>query len=132
MILFQSHAIRLNYAPSTDILTADLSVEHEFYLLEIREVLRTISDAVRHYDVKRLLMDSRKRMLQIDKESYAQLMIEFASELNGTRLQKFGRLRSGVASREDLALYIQEQVAHNFTLRSFTDKDKAYEWLLQP
>ena len=129
MILFESPAIRLDYAPATDILTADLSGTHEFYLLEVREALRTIAETVRHYDVKRLLMDSRKRLLKIDPASYKALMTDFGMELNSTRLQKFARMRSDVTTREDLALFIQEQVATNFTLHTFNDKDKALEWL---
>ncbi len=74
-------------------------------------------------------MDSRKRILQIDSDTYRALMIDFAHELNSTRLQKFARMRSGVASREDIATYIQDHVAATFSFKTFADKELALEWL---
>jgi hypothetical protein len=128
MILFESPLIRLDYAPATDILTADLSATYEFYYLEVREALNTLVNAVRHYDVKRLLMDSRKRIVQIEEEKYTALMREFVLGLQTTRLEKLARLHTGNPSRENIAKTLQAEVSH-FVMATFTEKEPALTWL---
>ncbi|RAU84341.1 hypothetical protein [Pontibacter arcticus] len=130
MILFESYAVRLDYDPATDILTADLSQVNEFYKLEIQEAFQAIATTVSHYDVKRLLMDSRKRIVAVDNETYSFLLNDFLQKLKETRLQRMARLHSGIAARETLADRMQEQVATHFEMVTFTDKDKALAWLV--
>jgi hypothetical protein len=129
MILFESHLIRLDYAPATDILTADLSSVYEFNLSDQREALRTLVTNVRHYDVKRLLMDSRKRIIQVDPEKYTALMTDFVLELGGTRLQKLARLHTSDTTRENIAKQMQEQIATTFIIKTFPAVGPAHEWL---
>ncbi|GAA4425466.1 hypothetical protein GCM10023188_06440 [Pontibacter saemangeumensis] len=129
MVLFDSPIIRLNYTPATDILVADLSNKHEFYALEVRETLKTIVEHVRHYDVRRLLMDSRKRVLVIDPLEYVSLMSEFTRALQTTRLQKLARIYTGISSREDLVQAINLQMSPTYTLRTFPSHDQALAWL---
>lgn len=129
MILFDSPIIRLDYTPATDIIVADLLNKHEFYSLEVREALNLIVEHVRHYDVRHLLMDSRKRVLVIDELEYASIMSEFTRALQTTRLQKMARLYTGITARENLVKAINEQMAPTYTLRTFTSHDQALEWL---
>jgi len=129
MILFESPLIRLEYTPATDILLADLSNRNEFYALELKEIFRMISTTVRHYDVKRLLMDSRNRIIAISDEEYAVLMENYLQDLQNTRLEKLARLKTGVSSREGLAKQNKETV-FSFALETFMDKEMAIEWLL--
>ncbi|GEO04341.1 hypothetical protein AAE02nite_20050 [Adhaeribacter aerolatus] len=129
MILFNSPLIRLDYSPATDILIADLSASYEFYTLEVQEALSTIAKYIRHYDVKNLLMDSRKRVIQIETERYATIMAEYIRELESTRLQKLARLRTGNTDRENLAKTMQEQVVTAFQMKTFTDMEQALTWL---
>lgn len=132
MILFESPLIRLEYSPATDILTADLSAAYEFYLMEVREAFDTLVKNARHYDVKRVLMDSRKRIIQIEEDKYAALLADFLNDLKTTRLQKLARLHTGNNTRENLVKTMQQQVNYGFLLKTFTDKDQAIEWLIQP
>lgn len=129
MILFDSPIIRLDYTPATDIIVADLSNQHEFYSLEVREALHLIVEHVRHYDVRNLLMDSRKRVLVIDELEYTSIISGFAQALQTTRLQKMARLHTGITARESLAKAINEQMVPTYTLRTFTSQDQALEWL---
>jgi len=129
MILFESPLIRLEYTPATDILLADLSNRNEFYALELKEIFRMISTTVRHYDVKRLLMDSRNRIIAISDEEYAVLMENYLQDLQNTRLEKLARLKTGVSSREGLAKHNKETL-FSFALETFMDKEMATEWLL--
>ncbi|MGV3587018.1 MAG: hypothetical protein ACO1OF_08465 [Adhaeribacter sp.] len=129
MILFNSPLIRLDYSPATDILVADLSASYEFYALEVQEALSTIAKYIRHYDVKKLLMDSRKRIIQIDNERYTAIMAEYIRELESTRLQKLARLHTGNTDRENLARNMQEQVITAFEMKTFTDLEHALTWL---
>lgn len=129
MILFESTLIRLDYSPATDILIADLSATYEFYLLEVQEALNTLVKNIRHYDVKRVLMDSRKRIVQIEEEKYAALMAAFMHELQTTRLQRLARLHTGNTVRENLARTIQDQLISTFVMKTFMDKEQALAWL---
>ena len=129
MILYNSPLIRLDYTPATDILTADLSATYEFYALEVQEALSTIAKYIRHYDVKRLLMDSRKRIVQIENERYTIIMSEFMQELQSTRLQKLARLNTGNTDRENLAKAMQAHINAAFQMKTFADKEQALEWL---
>ena len=129
MILFNSPLIRLDYSPATDILIADLSATYEFYTLEVQEALSTIAKYIRHYDVKKLLMDSRKRIIQIETERYTAIMAEYIRELESTRLQKLARLSTGNTDRENLAKTMQEQVITAFQMKTFTDMEQALTWL---
>ena len=129
MILFNSPLIRLDYTPATDILIADLSATYEFYTLEVQEALSTIAKYIRHYDVKRLLMDSRKRIIQIENERYATIMTAYVRELESTRLQKLARLQTGNTDRESLARTMQDQVITAFQMKTFTDLEPALTWL---
>ena len=129
MILYNSPLIRLDYTPATDILTADLSATYEFYAMEVQEALSTIAKYIRHYDVKRLLMDSRKRIVQIENERYAIIMADFMQEIETTRLQKLARLRTGNTDRENLAKAMQEQFITSFQMKTFAEKEQALDWL---
>ena len=129
MILYNSPLIRLDYTPATDILTADLSATYEFYAMEVQEALSTIAKYIRHYDVKRLLMDSRKRIVQIENERYAIIMADFMREIETTRLQKLARLRTGNTDRENLAKAMQEQFITSFQMKTFAEKEQALDWL---
>ncbi len=129
MILFESPLIRLDYTPATDILVADLSASYEFYILEVREALNTLVKNVRYYDVKRVLMDSRKRIIQIEEEKYTALMTEFIKELQTTRLQRLARLHTGNINRNNIAKTMQEQVALTFLMKTFADTEQAITWL---
>lgn len=129
MNLFDSPIIRLDYTPATDILVADLSNQHEFYALEVREALHLIIQHVRHYDVTRLLMDSRKRILVMEEAEYAALMTDFTKALQTTRLQKLARLYTGIPAREDLALSVSAQIISSYTLRTFPNQEQAVAWL---
>ena len=129
MILFESPLIRLEYAPATDILSADLSAAYEFYLMEVREAFDTLVKTVRHYDVKKVLMDSRNRIIQVEQEKYAALLTNFLDELQATRLQKLARLHTGNSTRENLVKTMQQQIDYSFQIKTFTDKDQALKWL---
>ncbi|MDB5263473.1 MAG: hypothetical protein JWQ14_2756 [Adhaeribacter sp.] len=129
MILYNSPLIRLEYAPATDILTADLSASYEFYAMEVQEALNTIAKYIRHYDVKRLLMDSRKRIVQIENDRYAAIMSAFMQELETTRLQKLARLQTGNTDRENLAKTMQAQFIRTFQMKTFPEMDQALDWL---
>lgn len=129
MILYNSPSIRLNYSPTTDILIADLSATYEFYALEVQEALTTIARYIRHYDIKKLLIDSRNRIVQMDNDQYTAAMTTFMRELEATRLQKLARLNTNHTNREHLARTMQEQVITKFQMRTFNEPEQALAWL---
>ncbi|MCJ8164589.1 hypothetical protein MKJ04_06995 [Pontibacter sp. E15-1] len=129
MVLFDSPILRLSYTPATDILIADLSNSYHFHAMEVQEALTMILNHVRHYDVKRLLMNSRNRVMVIDEMAYALLMTDFMKALLLTRLQKLARINTGIDSRESLVQYFDTQLVTTFTLKTFSCIETALEWL---
>ncbi len=129
MILFDSLILRLNYSPATDILMADLSNEHRFNERELEEALAIIIEHVRHYDIKCLLMDSRKRILLMDEQRYGDMMSGFAKELHATRLLKLARIQTNIAMRESIVQILDTQIISGYAFRTFLNIDEAMAWL---
>ncbi|WP_242920356.1 hypothetical protein [Pontibacter liquoris] len=131
MILFESPILRLQYTPATDILMADLTTQQEFYALEMIEFFRIVVQHVHHYDVKRLLMDSRKRILVVDEAQYMHLLSDFIRGLQTTRLQKLARLQTGNPSREHVMKQVNQQEVRTFEVKTFMDEHQAVNWLVK-
>jgi hypothetical protein len=49
-------------------------------------------DTVRHYDVKRLLLDTRKTVIAVSEEENREVTSQLASNLAKTPLQKLARI----------------------------------------
>ncbi|WP_137760313.1 hypothetical protein [Pontibacter sp. SGAir0037] len=129
-MIIPSTFIRLDYNPSSDVLTVEWPDVHNYTLAEVKESLSEIIKAIRYYDVKRLLIDSRKTVVSIDNEKYTVLSTEFAKEMLQTRLEKLARLESSNIIREG---QVQELVKTNNTaaiaFKNFTSSDEALKWL---
>src|SRR5690349_10963984 len=102
MILYQNALIKLDYNPATDILLVDMPSVTYGIVPEFRRALDIIVENVRSYDVKKLLVDARKSVVEMDSEEYAKMVEKFASDLKATRLVKGARVISPNADREKL------------------------------
>ncbi|WP_157433442.1 hypothetical protein [Adhaeribacter aquaticus] len=131
MILFQNGLIRLDYQPSSDILYMDWPSMHSYALSEIRFSLEKLVEVVRHYDIKLLLVDASKSVVDIGDPEYKGVMTEFIYNIMQTRLQKLARIETGNVTREKRIGELKEATKPTFSYQGFTNKEAAKEWLLE-
>lgn len=129
MILYQNALIKLEYSPATDILLVDMPSVSYGIVPEFRRALDIIVENVRAYDVKKLLVDARKSVIEMDPEDYGKLVVKFATDLKATRLIKGARVISSNADREKLVKEGVNTTDPGFLFKTFTDFSEAEEWL---
>ena len=133
MILHQNSIIKLDYNPATDILQVDYPDLHTFHLPEISESLVLLVETIRNYDVKRLLLDASKTIIEVSEEQNKQLTLQLASDLQKTRIQKVARIQPLDQTRELTAQEnikrIQQAGLLSYQIQTFISKDEALAWL---
>jgi hypothetical protein len=129
MILYQNALIKLDYNPATDILLVDMPSVTYGIVPEFRRALDIIVENVRAYDVKKLLVDARKSVIDMDPEEYARLVSKFAGDLKATRLVKGARVITANADREKLVKKVVSTTEPGFLFKTFTDCTEAENWL---
>lgn len=129
MILYQNALIKLQYSPATDILLVDMpSVSYDL-VPEFGRALEIIVENVRAYDVKKLLVDARKSVIEMDPENYAELVATFAGNLKASRLLKSARVISPDGNREKLVQTVVSTTEPGFQFKTFSDISEAETWL---
>lgn len=133
MILIDNGLLKLDYSPSTDILEVEYPDLHDFMLSEIRHNINILVDMIRHYDVKRVLLDSTRTVISVSDEESKEVAMYLAAGLMKTRLQKVARVQSTSEAVEKTAQgnmrHIKETQSLPFELQNFTSKTEALEWL---
>lgn len=133
MILFENSLIKLDYNPSTDILEVGYPDLHEYLLPEIEHSIQILIDNVKHYDVKRVLLDSSRTAISVGSDESRQVAVYLATGFASTRVQKVARLQSSSQAVEQSAenniRYIKESQQLPFLLQNFTSKPVAIDWL---
>lgn len=134
MILHQSSLIRLDYNPATDILVVDYPDINEFLLPHIRQSLTLMVEAILNYDVKKLLLDASRTIIEISEEENKQVTMQLAADLMRTRLQKVARIQPVNMMQETRA---QENISRirqvgllPYQLETFTSRTAAMAWLV--
>ena len=135
MIIYQNSIITLDYNPSTDILSVALPDIQAHSISEVERCFDIIVEHVISYDVKKILLDSSKAVVDVEDEAYRSLILQFSRELMKTRLQKIARIATLVASQERRATLVTEEVYQLnpdpiAAYQNFTDQAEALEWLL--
>jgi hypothetical protein len=121
--------IKLDYNPTTDVLFIEWPNMHDYSLPEMKFIMEEIIDSVKHYDIKKILADSRHSTITLDNEAYAQLINGLALLLQTTRLQKFARLTTTELNRETIASHAASLVKDSIQYQSFEDAGVALAWL---
>ncbi|RDV11460.1 hypothetical protein DXT99_24685 [Pontibacter diazotrophicus] len=134
MVLFDNSIIRLDYNPATDIMEVEYPDLHDYLLSEIKRSIDTLLDTMKHYDVKRLLLDSTRTIISVDDEQRREIATYLAAGMTMTRVQKVARVQSASASEETTAQnnirHIQKALTLPFELQNFINKTLAVEWLI--
>ena len=134
MILEQTSVITLDYNPATDILQVDYPDVVAFQLPEIERSLKLLVNAIRNYDVKKLLLDASKTTIEVSPEENTAVTLQLAADLVNTRLQKVARIQPADNQRETMAQNNINQVKLSgllpYQLQTFTNKSDAMAWLV--
>lgn len=133
VIIYQNSIVTLEYEPATDILSVALPDIQVFSLKEVERCLGIIVEHVISYDVKKVLLDSSKAVVDVENEAYHNLMLQFGKDLMKTRLQKIARVSTSLPAQESRANRVAGallQLDPGGEYQNFTTKAAALNWLL--
>ena len=126
--------ITLDYNPITDVLVSDMPDTKQFGALEVSYCLGLIVDSIRYYDIKKLLLDSSKSLIDVEDEVYQAITTKFSMKLRSTRLKKIARVATTDKNREEKSAKVSKALRQefNFSLvfQNFTSQEEAMDWLL--
>lgn len=135
MILFKNNIITLDYSPATDIVVVEYPDLHDYLLPEIKHSIDILVDTIKNYDIKRLLLDSTRTVIDVSEEESIEIAVYLAAGVMKTRVQKVARIQSPSAQVEKTAEsnidHIQATQPLPFELLNFTSKAEALQWLKQ-
>jgi hypothetical protein len=131
MVLYKGNLITLEYDPATDILSLDWPDVQDLYVPELEIEVKELIKAINHYDIKKLLIDTSKAILNVQGEVYQTFLTEFARELMTTRLLKIARIGTTDLLREKLVKESRESLPSSLalTFKIFNTKAEAMDWL---
>jgi hypothetical protein len=121
--------IKLEYSPTTDVLLIEWPNIQDYSLPEIRYILQDIVSNVKNYDIKKILADTRKSVIQVDAAAYGDVLNQLAADLMTTRLEKFARLSTQDKTREKIVKQAGALVAGTIQFKNFDNSREALEWL---
>ncbi|GGG16152.1 hypothetical protein [Pontibacter amylolyticus] len=123
--------LKLDYNPTYDVLFVEWPNMHDYTMPEVSYIIDEVIDAVRSYDVKRILTDTRQSKVTVPLEEYAKVVNQLALQLATTRLQKFAKLNTRDADREAISSNAAALVVGSVAYRSFDNIDEAIAWLTE-
>lgn len=123
--------LKLDYNPTNDILFVEWPNMHDYSLPEVSYIIDEVIEAVRSYDIKRILTDTRHSKVTVPMEEYAKVVNQLALQLATTRLQKFARLHTTDLDRENVASNAAALVIGSIAYRSFVNSEEAINWLVE-
>lgn len=133
MILFENSILKLDYNPATDILEVKYPDLHGFLLPEIKHSIDIMTDIIKNYDVKKLLLDSTNTSISVSEDESREVAVYLAAGIARTRVQKVARIQSSSASVEKTAQgnirHLKEEKTLPFELHNFSAKQEALNWL---
>ena len=131
MVLHQSSLITLDYEPASDILSLDWPDVKDFLVPEIERELKVLVDTIKHYDVKKLLIDTSKAQVEVNDAAYQAFLSTFANTLKDTRLQKLARVGTSNPEREKITEQAKEasRIDQVMEFQNFNSKTEALAWL---
>lgn len=134
-MLIYSGIITLDYNPATDVLATNMPDIREFSSSEVAYCLDLIVESIRGYDIKNLLLDASKSVVEVEDEAYKAITTKFSMGLMNTRLKKIARVATEDAKREEKSAKITRELRQELHLsiehRNFTGREEAMDWLLQ-
>ncbi|WP_222707172.1 hypothetical protein [Pontibacter qinzhouensis] len=133
MLLHINNVIQMRYSASADVLTVKWPDVRGVAVPELRYAFEMMGDVLRHYDIKKLLIDSSSNATEIVPTAYLQLMEELLGTFTATRLQKVARLSASNSAKEAILTFYTSLVAgkklKGILFSNFYVKKEAITWL---
>jgi hypothetical protein len=124
----------MDYNPATDILSVDYPDLENLLLPTIKHSLLALVEAIKSYDVKKLLLDASRTVVSVSEEENREVTIKLASELAKTRLEKVARVQPVDPMHETRAQAninrIKQAGLLPYQLQTFSTREEAIKWLL--
>lgn len=134
-MLIYSGIITLDYNPATDVLATNMPDIYEFSSSEVVYCLELIIESIKGYDIKHLLLDSSKSVIEVEDEAYKAITQNFSLALMSTRLKKIARIGTQDTKREEKSVKVASELKQELNLsidfRNFNDRAEAMDWLLE-
>ncbi|MFC6997661.1 hypothetical protein [Rufibacter roseus] len=137
MLLYQDRLVELKYEVTKDILSVKWPDLIKGTMAELNHSCQQLINTINHYDIKRLLVDSRSYQIDLDSQDYKDLIQKLGKAMAATRLEKIARLMSPkeLGEQEEFAQTVYTEVVEEikFTIntRNFESESEAVDWLKQ-
>ncbi|MGV3541072.1 MAG: hypothetical protein ACO1OQ_14750 [Rufibacter sp.] len=135
MLLYQDGLVDLKYEVTKDILAFRWPTLQPDNLVELENACQKIIDTINHYDIKRLLVDSRSYAIEITDQKYKQIVSDLGKAMARTRLEKIARLTAaqglGEQEQKAQAVYseVVEEIRFQIPCKNFETEGAAMAWL---
>ncbi|MEJ8804362.1 hypothetical protein [Pontibacter sp. H249] len=129
-MLIPNKFIKLEYDPAKDVLYFRWPDFYEYAVPELKYVLKSITDTIKSYDIKYLIIDASKSVISISDPLYVEVTTQFSIDLKFTRLKKSARIIDDITLREAQVKEIKAKAGLVLETKSFKTYNEALEWLL--
>ncbi|WP_157433441.1 hypothetical protein [Adhaeribacter aquaticus] len=131
MVLYENGFMKLDFDPTTDILTVDLPPVDNILLPEIEMSFGLVIEYARNYDVKRLLFNAKETKVEVEETTFSPIVTNFIQGLQTTRVQKIARITSASYAKENMISNLFKENVMPIQFRIFTELHDALEWLIE-
>ncbi|MFD2245327.1 hypothetical protein [Pontibacter ruber] len=135
-ILYEDELIKLEFTTQQDILLVAPQNQSKFGVSEIRKAFMSTVACTREHDIKRLLLDFSRNIIEMNEAEYKNVIAQLTVGLMPTHIKKVARIATSDTLRELKveATYdaIRKAVELPLEFRNFPSTAEAMEWLLMP
>ena len=133
MLLHRTGLIELEYDMAHDTLCFAWPDLKDVEMHEIEHSFLRLLESIKHYDIKRLFIDSRNSKVDMNEQQFHDLILEFSRYFLDTRLEKIARLASLDPEKErrtdNISGELSMTVNSGILYRNFHDAESAQSWL---
>lgn len=132
-MLIHNGIINLDYNPATDILITSMPDIRQIGLSEASFCLELVVENIRCYDIKYLLLDANKSVMDAEDQTYKAVTTKFAQDLTNTHLKRIARVETPDTRWEEkaakVALELRQELNLPIEYQTFPTKAEVLGWL---
>ncbi|AKD04151.1 hypothetical protein POKO110462_19660 [Pontibacter korlensis] len=128
-MIIENPVLRLDYNPATDVLHVEWPDVKEYTVAEAEYAIESIVSTLRLYDIKYLLADTRKGVVEIPQERYKTIITNFAVSLVATRVRKLARVVPDLSLRAQAIQEVKQETQLKVEIQTFMNVEEATQWL---
>ena len=133
MLLHRTGLLALEYDMTHDTLRFAWPDLKDVPMDEIEHSFKLVLESIKHYDIKRLFIDSHLSTADTTEEQFHDMILEFSRFFLDTRLEKIARLASHDPEKENRTQKVSEELSQTMhsriEYRNFQDEESALAWL---